>query len=208
MRRVRYALNNERGVNAITNYVTGNTIKTLREKKGYTQRQLADILCVSDKAVSKWETQKGLPDISLLEPLAAALCVSIAELLSGECIINANKAGNLARSGFYVCPVCGNVIFSVGKGSFSCCGVSLPQLEAEEADLQHAIKIENVENEIYVTLDHPMEKTHYISFIACVTSDKIQLQKMYPEQNSEARFFKRGRATIYAFCNRHGIFKK
>ena len=86
----------------MTNYVTGNTIKTLREKKGYTQRQLADILCVSDKAVSKWETQKGLPDISLLEPLAAALCVSIAELLSGECIINANKAGNLARSGFYV----------------------------------------------------------------------------------------------------------
>ena len=44
-------------------YVTGTTIKFLREKKGYTQRQLADLLTVSDKAVSKWETQRGLPDI-------------------------------------------------------------------------------------------------------------------------------------------------
>ena len=57
-------------------YVTGITIKNLREKKGLTQTELADILGVSSKAISKWETAKGLPDISLIEPLANALSVS------------------------------------------------------------------------------------------------------------------------------------
>ena len=65
----------------MNNYVTGSTIKSLREKKNYTQKQLADILCVSDKAISKWETGKGLPDIFLLEPIAKALGVSVAELI-------------------------------------------------------------------------------------------------------------------------------
>lgn len=66
-------------------YVTAEIIKQLREKKGLTQSGLAKIIGVSDKAVSKWETGKGLPDISLIEPLSAALSVSVAELLSGEC---------------------------------------------------------------------------------------------------------------------------
>ena len=65
-------------------YVTGGTIRTLREKQGCTQRQLAEKLMVSDKAVSKWEQGRGLPDITLLEPLAGALGVSVAELLSGK----------------------------------------------------------------------------------------------------------------------------
>ena len=60
-------------------YVTGGAIKALREKKGLTQAQLGEILTVSDKAVSKWETGRGLPDISLLEPLALALGVSVPE---------------------------------------------------------------------------------------------------------------------------------
>ena len=110
----------------MTHYVTGNTIKALREKKKYTQKQLADRLAVSDKTVSKWETQKGLPDISLLEPLAKELGVSVAELLSGECITNRNRAGNMLRTKFYVCPVCGNVIHATGEGAFSCCGIGLP----------------------------------------------------------------------------------
>ena len=65
-------------------YVTGITIKTLREKKGLTQTELADILGVSSKAISKWETAKGLPDISLIEPLANALSVSVMELMTGN----------------------------------------------------------------------------------------------------------------------------
>ena len=77
------------------NYVTGETIKNLREKKRITQKELADMINVSDKTISKWETQKGLPDISIIEELSRALGVSIAELLTGELKINDNQSGML-----------------------------------------------------------------------------------------------------------------
>lgn len=155
----------------MTHYVTGSTIKALREKKNYTQKQLADRLAVSDKTISKWETAKGLPDITLLEPLAKELGVSVAELLSGECITNRNRSGNMLRTKFYVCPVCGNIIHATGAGSFSCCGIALPAQEAETPEEAHAIRVESIENDYYVTLDHPMTKEHYLSFAAYVTSD-------------------------------------
>lgn len=189
-------------------YVTGSTIRALREKKGYTQRQLAEALAVSDKAVSKWETQKGLPDITLLEPLAGALGVSAAELLRGECIENRNRCANIRRAKFYVCPVCGNVIHAFGEGAFSCCGISLPPLEAEPAAQAHAFRVEPVENEWYVTMDHPMEKDHFLSFFALVTADRLTLVKLYPEQAAAARFPRQAHGTLYAYCNRHGLFSQ
>ena len=70
----------------MNHYITGNTIRVLREKKQITQKELAQILGVCDKTISKWETAKGYPDISLLEPLAAALDISVAELLSGDSV--------------------------------------------------------------------------------------------------------------------------
>ena len=96
-------------------YVTGTTIKTLRENSGMTQLQLAEKLGVSDKTVSKWETGKGYPDITLLEPIAEAFQVSVTELISGNTIKNSNISSNMLRSKFYVCPVCGNVIHSMGE---------------------------------------------------------------------------------------------
>ena len=89
-------------------YVTGAAVKALREQRGLTQLQLAERLSVSDKTVSKWETGRGYPDITLLEPLADALSVSVAELLSGSPIRNANISAHMPRSCFYVCPVCGS----------------------------------------------------------------------------------------------------
>ena len=89
----------------MNHYVTGAVIKRLREAKHLTQAQLAEKLCVSDKAVSKWETGKGFPDVSLIESLASVLQVSLPELLSGEQVINTNRAANLLRSKFYVCPI-------------------------------------------------------------------------------------------------------
>lgn len=188
-------------------FVTGGAIKALREKKGYTQRQLADLVMVSDKAVSKWETSRGLPDISLIEPLARALGVSVAELLSGERVENRNRSGNMARGCFYVCPICGNVIRSIGSGAFSCCGVSLPVLEAEPADEAHEIRIEQVEADYYVTMPHPMERAHFLSFFAYVTMDRVDFRKLYPEQDTSARFPMSGHGTIYAYCSWHGLFK-
>ena len=188
-------------------YITSTTIKTLREKKGITQAQLADLLGVSSKAISKWETAKGFPDITLIEPLAKALSVSVMELLSGDMVVNQNISANMLRSKFYVCPICGNVVSAVGNTVVSCCGITLPPLEAEEPDLQHQITIEKVEDEQFVTVQHDMTKTHFISFIAYVTTDKVQFVKLYPESNAETRLNFRGRGDLYIYCNKHGLMK-
>lgn len=190
------------------NYITGAAIKRLREKKGITQVQLADMIGVSCKAVSKWETAKGLPDICLIEPLAKALGASVMELMSGDTVINKNTSSNMLRSSFYVCPVCGNVIRATGEAFVSCCGITLPPLEAEETDEEHKIAIEKVEDEYFVTVSHDMTKAHYISFIAHITTDRIQFQKFYPEENAETRLSLRGRGYLYIYCNRHGLMKK
>lgn len=192
----------------INQYITGAMIKRLREEKGLTQAELAEKIFVTDKAVSKWETGRGYPDISLVENLAKALGVSVIELLSGENITNKNKAANMSKAEFYVCPVCGNVIQSSGEAVVSCCGITLPPLEAEESDENHAVKIERVEDEYFVSIDHEMTKQHYISFIAAIRSDGIEIKKLYPEQNAEARFKISGTKQIYFYCNRHGLFRK
>ncbi len=185
-------------------YIDGNLIKSLRESAGMTQRQLADKLSISDKTVSKWETGRGLPDITILPEVASILGVSVNELISGCVTKNNNLSGNLQKMAFYVCPICGNVIQSVGEGCFTCCGVLLPRLEAEDGKSE--ISVEIIDGEHYISLNHPMTKTHYISFIALVTSDRIHFRKLYPEQMAEASFPRRGHGYVFAYCNRHGLF--
>lgn len=189
-------------------YVTGTTIRALRESRRLTQAELADRVGVSAKTVSKWETAKGLPDITLLEPLAKELGVSVIELMNGEPIVNRNVSANLLRAKFHICPVCGNVIHSLGNALISCCGVTLPPLEAEEADKDHTVTIESVEDEHFLTVHHPMTKEHYISFVAFVTTDRLQLVKLYPEGNAQTRLQLRGFGRLYWYCNRHGLFFK
>ena len=189
-------------------YITSKTIKKLREAKGLTQTELAEKIGVSSKAVSKWETSKGLPDISLIEPLSSALGVSVVELMSGDTIINKNTSSNILFTKFYVCPVCGNIIHTTGEALISCCGITLAPLEAEEPDEEHEIAIEPVEDENFLTVHHPMSKTHYISFAAFVTCDRVQFVKFYPEGNPQTRFQKRGNGYLYIYCNRHGLMKK
>lgn len=194
----------------MNNYITGATIKKLREQQRITQLQLAERLCVSDKTISKWETGKGFPDISLLEPLAETLKVSIPELLSGEQIVNTNRAANLLKSNLYVCPICGNVLYAAGSAAVSCCGISLPPLEAEEANEEHQMHCDLVDYEYFVSFDHPMEKNHYISFAAYCTADRFEIVKLYPEGHAEARFFcrgGRGHGVLLWYCNHHGLFK-
>lgn len=189
-------------------YITGSVIKLLREARHMTQSELADRIGVSSKAVSKWETAKGLPDISLIEPLANALGVSVIELMSGDHIINQNISCNMLRSKIYVCPICGNVIHTTGDAVISCCGVTLPALEAEEVDCEHEICIETVEDEHFLTMDHPMTKEHFISFLACVSTDRFQLVKFYPESNAETRIKLPRRGILYLYCNKHGLMKQ
>lgn len=187
-------------------YITGAVIKELREKNHFTQAELAGQLNVSDKTVSKWETGKGYPDISLLEPIAKVFGVSVAELMTGNAVNNGNVSANMLRSRFYVCPVCGNVIHSMGEAVIHCHGILLAPCQAEEPDDMHKMSIEKAEDEYYVRIEHDMTKQHYISFIAAVGSDKIQMIKFYPEGNAEARVKINGVRKLFFYCNRDGLF--
>lgn len=187
-------------------YVTGAMIRRLREERGLTQQRLAEEMSVSDKAISKWETGRGYPDISLIEPLAKALGVSVIELFSGRDVVNTNRAAHMPRLKLYVCPICGNVIQSTGEAVVSCCGIVLPALEAEQADPAHALRVERVEDEWYVTVEHEMSKSHYISFLMAVRDDGLELTKLYPEGGASARFKLRGTRSLLYYCNRHGLF--
>ena len=188
-------------------YITGAMIKRLREERKISQNQLAEAIGVSGKAVSKWETGRGYPDITLIEPLAEALGVSVIELFSGDDVVNTNKASKMLRMKLYVCPVCGNVIQAAGEAVVSCCGITLPPLEAEPADDSHSVRIERVEDEYYLSAGHEMNKNHFISFITAVRNEGFETVKLYPEGNAEARFKVRGTRFFYCYCNRHGLFK-
>ena len=187
-------------------YVTGAIIKKLREEKRITQAELAEQLHISDKTISKWETGKGYPDISLIEPLASALGISVIELMSGNDVCNSNRSLNMRKIKFYVCPICGNVVTAIGEAVISCCGVTLPALEAERADDTHVLTVEQSEDEYYVSVNHEMSKSHYISFLAAVKDNSVELTKMYPESLAEARFKTSRTREIYYYCNRHGLF--
>ncbi|MBR3274328.1 MAG: helix-turn-helix domain-containing protein [Clostridia bacterium] len=188
-------------------YVTGAMIKRLRENRGMTQQQLSGKLAVSDKAISRWETGRGYPDISLIEPLAGALGVSLIELFSGEDVTNRNRVFNMLRMKLYMCPICGNVVQAIGEAVVSCCGIVLPPLEAEPEDDAHRLNIERVEDEYYVTVAHEMSKAHYISFMMAMRDNGCEIVKLYPEGSAEARFRVSRTKWLYYYCNRHGLFR-
>ncbi len=187
-------------------YVTGAMIKRLREQRKLTQEQLADKMNISSKTVSKWETGRGYPDISMIEALAENLGVSITELFAGENISNTNRSFNMLRTKFYVCPICGNVIYSAGEAVISCCGIVLQALEAEPGDEDHPVKIEKCEDDYYISIPHEMSKTHYISFIAACKDNGCEIVKLYPEGEASSRFRISRTRCLYYYCNKHGLY--
>lgn len=186
----------------------GALIRQLRLEAGYTQRQLANLLAVSDKAVSKWETGAGCPDVSLLPAIAAVFGVNAEALLRGELPENQEANGNMKKTKFYVCPVCGNVLTAAGPASVSCCGRPLDPLEALPPDDVHDLTVEKVEDEWFVHSAHPMEREHYIRFVALVTGERLELVSCYPEWDLQQRFFRRGGGLLYWYCTQHGLFMK
>ena len=182
-------------------------IKRLREEQNMTQEKLAEALYVSAKAVSKWETGRGYPDLSLLLPLAEALGISATELLSGSDVSNRNRSFHMLRTKFYVCPVCGNILWATGEAAISCHGIVLPPLEAEAPEGEHCMAVERSEDEYYVNLNHPMTREHHISFIAALADDGVQIRKLYPEGAAEARLKCSRVHRLYAYCKRHGLFE-
>lgn len=187
-------------------YVTGAVIKKLREKNHLTQVELAEKLSVSDKTISKWETAKGYPDITLLESIANVFGVSVTELMLGNAINNMNDSANMLHSKFYVCPVCGNVIHCMGEVVVQCHGALLCPITADERDENHQMTMERVEDEYFVQMNHEMTKQHYISFIAALSADRIQMVKLYPEGAAQARFKINGVKQFFCYCNKDGLF--
>ncbi|KYZ74797.1 XRE family transcriptional regulator [Anaerosporomusa subterranea] len=184
----------------------GNLIYNLRKEKAMTQKQLADLMNISDKAISKWERGLGCPDVSLLPELSQILGVNIEEILSGKIELNETIGGNMKKLNFYVCPQCNNLMTATGDAHISCCGKRLEALVAAKAEDNHLLNIEPVENELYVASSHEMKKDHYISFVAYVTGDRVLIVKQYPEWNMQFRFHKLGHGKLYFHCTNHGLF--
>ena len=150
--------------------------------------------------------REGVSGYFFVGAIAKAFRVSVTELMIGNAVNNGNVAANMLRSHFYVCPVCGNVIHSMGETVIHCQGILLTPWQAEEPDDKHKISIEKVEDEYYVRIEHEMTKEHYISFVAALGSDKIQMIKLYPEGNAEARVKINGMRKLLFYCNRDGLF--
>lgn len=185
----------------------GKLLYNLRKAKGMTQKQVADLLGVLPKTVSKWETGHGFPDTSLLADLAELLGVSVDTLLSGALSRNAEEVGNFRRFRYFVCPHCGGFMHGMGESRISCCGEILLPLEAFPAGGEHSLRVEEIENDYYITFDHEMSKKHYISFVSYVANDRVLTVKLYPEQDSSARFPRLYGGKIYFYCSRHGLFE-
>ena len=184
----------------------GNLIYQLRKEKNMTQKQIADEMNISDKAISKWERGQGCPDVSLLPELAYILGTSVDEILSGEINLNESVGGNMNKLKFYVCPQCNNLMTATGDATISCCGKKIEPLNAKKSEDEHTLNVEPVEDELFITSKHDMKKEHYISFLAYVRGDRVIIVKQYPEWNLEFRLRKRGHGRLYFHCTNDGLF--
>lgn len=183
----------------------GNIIKQIRLEKNMTQKQLADKMNISDKTISKWERGLGCPDLSLLSELSELLEVDIKKLLEGNLIQNDFVGGNMKNSKYYVCPTCGNISLCTGNAQVSCCGRVLKKQELKKAKDEEKLSVELIENEWFVSSEHPMTKDNYISFIAFATGDKVQIVKQYPEWNLQVRIPKKGRGMLIWYSTNKGL---
>ena len=183
----------------------GGIIKTLRKDKGMTQLELALCLNVTDRAVSKWERGLGCPDISLLTRLSEIFSVDIGSIIDGDMDENEKRSGNMKKTKFYVCLICGNIITASENTNVSCCGRKLEGLE-EKKNLDEEMKIERVDGtELYISSSHPMTKDDYISFFSYVTSDSLLLKKLYPEWGVDIRFPWLGHGKIMWYSEKEGL---
>ncbi len=183
----------------------GLFIKTARQKQHLTQKQLADLLTISDKTVSKWERGNGLPDVSLLPKLCEILQIDMDKLLAGDLSSNDCVGGNMKKSNYYVCTTCGNITVCTGGATVACCGNKLEALARNKATDEQKLSVTTIENEWYIQSDHPMRKDNYISFVAFATGDRIELIKLYPEWDVSLRIPKRGRGMLLWYADATGL---
>ena len=183
----------------------GGLIRALRLEKGMTQRALAEKLNLSDKTISKWERGLGCPDVSLLGALSQILGVDTARMLEGCLAPNETSGGNMKKTKYFVCPECASITLCTGGAEISCCGRRLAPLEPEKAAPEERLHVEAVEDEWFVTSNHPMEKDNYISFVAFQTGERVELIKQYPEWPVQLRLKKRGHGQLIWYAADAGL---
>ncbi len=184
----------------------GDLVRKLRKEKHMTQLQLAKMLNISDKAVSKWERGFGCPEVSLIAELSRIFEVDIQNLLSGDLNRNEVMGGNMRKMKFYVCPDCGNLITSMADTSITCCGRKLKATEPTKASEEEKLSVQIIDNHYSISSDHEMTKEHYITFIALITSDTLVLKKQYPEWDLQVRIPMLAHGRLFWYCKQHGLF--
>lgn len=185
----------------------GALIYKLRKEKGLTQKDVADALNINHKTVSKWECGRGCPDLCLWAGLSDVLGADVKKMLEGEIFPNKPDNGNINKIVFYVCPICGNVLASTSGASISCCGKKLKALLVRQGLENHPVQVQEIDDYYYVSLEHEMQKSHYIMFVAYVESDKFLLNRLYPEQTAATQIpqsMHGGR--LYVYCSQHGLY--
>lgn len=184
---------------------TGAIIRKLRTDRRMTQMELAGMLNVSDKAVSKWECGKGCPDISLLSALADLFQIDVRVLLNGEIDEKEEEKGNMKKLKFYVCPHCGNIITATSEAAVTCCGSQLTASEPRNAEKHEKLQMEEVDGMWYISSDHEMSKEHYISFVAFVNDNTAMICKQYPEWNLQATIPLYRSGKLIWYCTKCGL---
>ncbi|MHC0039044.1 helix-turn-helix domain-containing protein [Pseudoneobacillus sp. C159] len=184
----------------------GEVIYNLRKEKGLTQKQLADQMNISDRTISKWERGNGCPDVTLLPRLSTLLGVNIENILDGELSSNEFVGGNMKKSNYFVCPSCHNIVLATGDITLSCCGRKLEALDAKKATDEEKLTITEMDNEWFISSNHPMTKDHYISFIAFATGDRVQIIKLYPEWGLQTHIPKRKHGKLLWYDTQFGLY--
>lgn len=184
----------------------GAMIRNLRTEKKMTQSDLANRLNVSNKTISKWECGLGCPDISLIAELSEILEVDISYMLKGDLTSNDFAGGNMKNTTFYICPVCGSISVHTGQAQTLCCGRKVEEQLQQKATDSEKLNILTDDDEWYITSDHPMNKDNYITFVAFLTGDRLQLIKLYPEWDLSLRIPRQGHGKLIWFSTTKGLF--
>ena len=146
-----------------------------------------------------------MPDISLIPELSGLLGIDIMSLLSGDMTPNDFVGGNMKNTKYFVCPTCQNITLCTGEAEVSCCGKKLEAQTLKKAEEGEKLSVQVVEDDWNISSEHPMDKEHYISFLALASGDRIQIIKQYPEWNLNVRIPKRGHGMLIWYSTDHGL---
>ncbi len=176
----------------------GYYIKRLRTSLGLTQEKFAEKLSVSDKAVSAWEQCRGSVKTEMLNNILDCF------KLSWEEFYNNDSADDGTNIRIKICSICGNPIISFNDLKVVCCGIEAKPYEQDYDEGNHySVKKEN--GNIRFSVDHEMNKDHYLSFIVYVYKTGYDLAMLSYDDKPEAVFADKGKGEFIVNCTRLGL---